>query len=606
MSNLLPAVGAIYHGNKQCTFSVWAPLKENVALELPGHGDKKIPMSRDDMGYWTVALDDIEPLTRYFFRIDQKKLPDPASRFQPEGVHGPSAVVDHGFSWTDQEWRGIPLKDMIIYELHVGTFTAKSSFEGVIERLPYLRDLGVNAIELMPLAQFPGSRNWGYDGVYPFAVQSSYGGPEGLKHLVNEAHRHGIAVLLDVVYNHQGPEGNYLGEFAPYFTDRYKTFWGSAVNFDDAYCDGVRNYYWQNAIMWLDEFHIDGLRLDAVHAIWDFSAVHFLEVLVQKTDELKARSGREKVLIAEFDLNNPRYINDPTRGGYGLDGQWIDEFHHALHALVTGERDGYYEDFGETQHLVKALRDCYVYTGQYSKHRKKFFGKQADNAYGQFVVFSQNHDQVGNRMAGDRLSTQLNFEQLKLCAAAVLLAPQVPMLFMGEEWGETNPFQYFISHTDEKLVEMVREGRKKEFSYFNWKGEVPDPQSEKTFNQCILSWNYEEEPARRKLHELYRWLISFRGSNSVMRNDNRSDVQVDHLDKTIILERKSNDELLVIILNFSGDPSRFSVPQRFDQATKVLDTSALTWRGPGEIAPPELKSGQDILLHPHSALIFKK
>lgn len=608
MSNLLPAVGATYHANKRCTFSVWAPLKERVELILPEHGEKKIPMTSDSMGYWSVTLDDIAPLTRYFFRIDQKKLPDPASRFQPDGVHGPSAVVDPGFSWSDQEWKGVPLKSMVIYELHVGTFTPAGTFEGIAEKLPYLKDLGINAIELMPLAQFPGSRNWGYDGVYPFAVQNSYGGPSGLKKLVDEAHRHGIAVLLDVVYNHQGPEGNYFGEFAPYFTDRYKTFWGSAVNFDDAYCDGVRNFYWQNAMMWMDEFHIDGLRLDAVHAIWDFSAVHFLEELVRKTNDLQVRSGSEKVLIAEFDLNNPRYITGKSRGGYGLDGQWVDEFHHALHSLVTGERDGYYEDFGEAHHLAKALRDGYVYTGQYSKHRKKFFGRPADNAYGQFVVFSQNHDQIGNRMAGDRLSTQLSFEQLKLCAAAVLLAPQVPMLFMGEEWGETNPFQYFISHTDEKLVEMVREGRKKEFSYFNWKGEVPDPQGERTFKQCILSWNFDEDANRKKLLDLYRSLISYRRTNSVMQNDRREDTVVHHAEnsQTIVLERKRDGDLVIIILNFSKDTTPLIVPGAYDQATKVVDTSALAWRGPGEIAPEALKAGQEILLHPHSALIFEK
>ena len=608
MSISAPAVGAVYEENGRCSFCVWSPASDRVELVLPEKNNLTIQMSADSRGYWTATAEDIKPLTRYFFRIDQKKLPDPASRFQPDGVHGPSAVVDPGFSWSDQEWKGIPLKSMVIYELHVGTFTPAGTFEGIAEKLPYLKDLGINAIELMPLAQFPGSRNWGYDGVYPFAVQNSYGGPSGLKKLVDEAHRHGIAVLLDVVYNHQGPEGNYFGEFAPYFTDRYKTFWGSAVNFDDAYCDGVRNFYWQNAMMWMDEFHIDGLRLDAVHAIWDFSAVHFLEELVRKTNDLQVRSGSEKVLIAEFDLNNPRYITGKSRGGYGLDGQWVDEFHHALHSLVTGERDGYYEDFGEAHHLAKAFRDGYVYTGQYSKHRKKFFGRPADNAYGQFVVFSQNHDQIGNRMAGDRLSTQLSFEQLKLCAAAVLLAPQVPMLFMGEEWGDTNPFQYFISHTDEKLVEMVREGRKKEFSYFNWKGEVPDPQGERTFKQCILSWNFNEDANRKKLLDLYRLLISYRRTNSVMQNDRREDTVVHHAEnsQTIVLERKRDGDLVIIILNFSKDTTPLIVPGAYDHAAKVVDTSALAWRGPGEIAPEALKAGQEILLHPHSALIFEK
>ena len=360
--------------------------------------------------------------------------------------------------------------------------------------------------------------------------------------------------------------------------------------------------------MWLDEFHIDGLRLDAVHAIWDFSAVHFIEELVEKTQELKRKCGAEKVLIAEFDLNNPRYINDPSRGGYGMNGQWVDEFHHALHSLVTGEKDGYYEDFGDVHHLVKAFRDGYVYTGQYSQHRKKFFGKPSDNAYGQFVVFAQNHDQVGNRMAGDRLTTQLTFEQLKLCATSVLLAPQVPMLFMGEEWGETNPFQYFISHTDEKLVEMVRAGRKKEFSYFNWTGKIPDPQSEETFNQCVLSWNYTDDPNRRKLHELYKTLISLRRGRNALRNDSRVDVNVHHEEgsEIIIIERTGGADHVVIILNFSKDTSSFRVPEYLDKTSKLLDTSAIAWRGPGEIAPPTWRSGEEILLHPHSALILEK
>jgi maltooligosyltrehalose trehalohydrolase len=606
MTNISPAVGAIYHGNNRCTFSVWAPLKKSVELVLPGFSEKKISLTCDDRGYWSKTMDNIEPLTRYFFRIEEKQLPDPASRFQPEGVHGASAVVDPGFSWTDRQWKGLDLKDMVIYELHVGTFTSQGDFDGVIGKLRYLKDLGINAIELMPLSQFPGSRNWGYDGVYPFAAQNSYGGPSGLKKLVNEAHRNDIAVILDVVYNHQGPEGNYLMEFAPYFSDRYKTFWGSAVNFDDAYCDGVRNFYWQNAVMWLDEFHIDGLRLDAVHAIWDFSAVHFIEELVKKVRDLENRSGLRKVLIAEFDLNNPRYINDPSKGGYGMDGQWIDEFHHAFHSLITREKDGYYEDFGEPSHMAKAFRESYVYTGEFSTHRKKLFGRSNDNDYDQLVVFAQNHDQVGNRMTGDRLTTQLSFEALKLSAATVLLAPQVPMLFMGEEYGETNPFQYFISHTDEKLVEMVRAGRKKEFSYFNWSGEVPDPQSEKTFEQCILSWDQSEQN-RKKLFELYRFLIAFRRNRLAMKGTTRDHVFVHDpgQHKTIVVERNVGQDRVIIILNFDRQTSPFTVPDRLDGAKKIFDTSALAWRGPGEITPDQLTYGREILLHPHSALIFE-
>jgi maltooligosyltrehalose trehalohydrolase len=398
-------------GNHQYSFTVWAPEQKNVEILLHNNNKSSIPLQQDERGFWKAVLGDVAEGTLYTYRLGGgKEFPDPASRWQPQGVHGPSAVVPGYFEWADHEWKGMPLREMIIYELHVGTFTSAQTFDGVITKLPYLKELGINTIELMPVAQFPGSRNWGYDGVFPFAVQHSYGGATGLKRLVNEAHRSGIAVILDVVYNHLGPEGNYFGEFGPYFSDKYKTFWGSAINFDNAYCDAVRQFFIQNACMWLDEFHIDGLRMDAVHAIWDFSARHFIEELVEQVRRLERQSGRRKILIAELDLNNPRYINPPERGGYGMDGQWIDEFHHALHALITGETDGYYEDFGKVEHLKKAFTDSYVYTGEYSAHRKKNFGVSArKNRYSQFVVFAQNHDQVGNRLLGDRLTHHLSF-----------------------------------------------------------------------------------------------------------------------------------------------------------------------------------------------------
>jgi maltooligosyltrehalose trehalohydrolase len=443
--------------------------------------------------------------------------------------------------------------------------------------------------------------------VFPFAVQSSYGGANGLKQLVNESHRHGIAVILDVVYNHQGPEGNYFSEYGPYFTGKYKTGWGQAINFDDAWCDGVRNYYWQNALMWLDEFHVDGLRMDAVHAIWDFSAHHFIEVLTAKVKDLEKARGRQKVLIAEFDLNNPRYISPPSKGGYGMDGQWIDEFHHALHALVTGEVDGYYEDFGSASHLGRSLQDSYVYTGQYSVHRKKFFGRlPEDTTFDQFVVFAQNHDQVGNRMLGDRLSTQLSFEALKLTAATFLLSPHVPMLFMGEEYGEKNPFQYFISHTDKELVEQVRKGRREEFSYFKWEGEVPDPQSEKTFEQCVLTWDVDASDETRALFRFYKHLIEFRKSRTAMRGIRRDTLRVlSAAGNVISFERTFQDDYLLIILNFNKMPASFRATQN-GQVTKIFDSASSEWNGPGETLPADVGSNQTITLNPESVLIFER
>lgn len=610
MSYIYPRIGPAFFTDKACTFTVWAPTKSSASLLLyTPEGEKHHDLEADERGFWSKAIEGVTPGSRYKFRIDgQEPFPDPASRFQPEGVHGPSEVVDITFDWQDHQWKGIPLKDMIIYELHVGTFSPSGGFQGVIDRLDYLLELGINAIELMPVAQFPGNRNWGYDGVYPFAVQNSYGGPTMLRKLVNEAHKKGIAVILDVVYNHQGPEGNYFGQFAPYFTDRYKTFWGRAINFDDAHCDGVRHFYWQNALMWLDDYHIDGLRLDAVHAIWDFSADHFIAELTRKVDSLQEESGMEKVLIAEFDLNNPRYISPRERGGYDLDGQWIDEFHHALHALLTNERNGYYEDFGEAAHLAKALQQSYVYTGEYSVHRKKHFGVSAlDNPFGQFVVFSQNHDQIGNRLLGDRLSNTLSFEGLKLAAATVLLAPQVPMLFMGEEYGEKKPFQYFISHTDEALVEMVRAGRRNEFAYFNWDGPIPDPQSEETFRQCELSWDRRDKYQDRLL-QFYKHLIGFRKRRMAYLGQSQDSIRVFEpgVGKVIAFERAFGTDRVLVVLNFDPStapfklPSTASVPNR-----KIFDSASLEWLGPGEITFSDFNSNNEILLHGHSAVIFE-
>lgn len=598
MNYTYPDAGANYKKDA-CIFTVWAPGKKNVELLIsngPAHA-----MQQDERGYWSVTLPGVQPGDTYKYRIDnENSFPDPASRSQPEGVHGPSAITDSSFEWTDVEWKGISMTDLILYELHVGTFSAEGNFDGIIAKLDYLQQLGITAIELMPLAQFPGERNWGYDGVYPFAVQHSYGGINGLKKLVNEAHRKGIAVVLDVIYNHHGPEGNYFGQFAPYYTEKYKTPWGSAINFDDAHCDGVRHFYWQNALMWLDEFHIDGLRLDAVHAIWDFSAQHFIAGLKKKANELEQKTGRKKLLIAEFDLNNPRYINSPEKGGYGLDAQWIDEFHHALHSIVTGEVNGYYEDFGEMAQIAKSLQDSYIYTGQYSKHRKKHFGAlPTTNPYSQFVIFAQNHDQVGNRLAGDRISTQVSYEALKLIAATVLLAPQVPLLFMGEEYGETNPFQYFIHHGDPELVNIVRKGRKEEFHYFNWEGEVPDPQSDEIFNQCKLSWRYEQDEQCAKLLEYYRMLIAFRKTHPAMQGRDRNCITVYQENKLIGFTRQHERNQILVLLNFGKEPDCFQYPLT-KEGKKIFDSSGIE-----EITPQTIKAQQRINLNPQSAVIFE-
>lgn len=572
MKNTYPFVGAAMTGE----FSVWAPFRNDVKLVTDSG---TYDMQKDELGYWRVNVPGVQT---YQYLLDNELLrPDPASRRQPEGVHGPSAVVNTDFNWTDQNWKGLKLSEMVIYEIHTGTFSPQQNFKGVISRLEYLRSLGVNAIEIMPVAQFPGSHNWGYDGVYPFAVHNTYG---ELKELVNAAHQYGIAVLLDVVYNHLGPEGNYFNDYGPYFTDKYKTPWGSAINFDDAYCDAVRAYYIQNALMWLEEFHVDGLRLDAVHAIWDCSAKHFIE-------ELTSVVPPDKVLIAEIDYNSPRYITSREKGGYGMHGQWIDEFHHALHSLLTKEVNGYYADFGGLAPLAKSFRDSYVFTGQYSTVRKRNFGVMPANDYDQFVVFAQNHDQTGNRMLGERLSALVSFEAQKLAAAVLLLSPHVPLLFMGEEYGEKNPFQYFTSHSDEALIAAVRKGRKEEFASFSWEGEVPDPQAASTFNNSMLTWNLEGSV----LLEFYRYLIALRKTRRALLNTARDSVfvQVDGL--VLAVERHGNGDRLLLLFNFGDAVTSYKDTRVLE---KKFDSAAAIWNGPGTLQ-------EELSLQPLSAVIYE-
>ena len=511
-------------------------------------------MERDEWGYWRVRAA-VGPGTMYKYRLDGGMMvPDPASLSQPDGVHGASAVVDlAGFDWSDNGWTGIPLANMIMYELHVGAFSATHDFDGVAAKLDYLAELGVNAIELMPVAQVPGNRNWGYDGVFPFAVQQSYGGVAGLRRLVDAAHQKGIAVVVDVVYNHFGPEGNYLSCYGPYFTEQYRTPWGGAINFDDAWSDGVRNYFMQHARLLLEEYRVDGLRLDAVHAIKDMSAIPFIAQLKGLAVDITRRTGRHKILIAEMDLNDPKYILPPVKGGYGLDGQWVDEFHHALRALLTGERKAYYEDFGDIGKLEKAFRDTYVYDGVYSPYRRRTFGGRADGcAYGQFVVFAQNHDQVGNRACGERLGAHLSVAQLKLAAAAVLLSPYVPLLFMGEEYGEKHPFPFFVSFEDPALIKAVREGRAAEFRGFADEGvTIPDPEAAGTFESAVLSWSVNEE-----LLGWYRELIRFRKTRAAMQGRTRDTMLVRVVDRVLVIERKIVNDLVVIFLNFGDAPMK--------------------------------------------------
>ncbi|MEP6886802.1 MAG: malto-oligosyltrehalose trehalohydrolase [Nitrospirales bacterium] len=495
-------------------FTVWAPHASRIDLKLLSQSRPPLPMIRRAAGYFETDAPDVRTGDRYVYILDDnKERPDPASRSQPEGVHGPSEVVDsRQFQWTDRHWQGVACEQLIIYEVHVGTVTDTGTFQAIIPHLEYLRNLGITAIELMPVAQFPGTRNWGYDGVGLFAPQNTYGGPPGLKELVNACHQYGLAVILDVVYNHFGPEGNYLGDFGPYFTDRYRTPWGSAINYDGPDSDAVRHFVVSNALYWITEYHIDALRLDAVHGIYDFSAVHILKELSDAIHAEGGRLGRTVLLIAESDLNDSRIISPPAEGGYGMDAQWSDDFHHALHTALTGERVGYYEDFGELAHLATALQDGFVYAGRHSKHRRRRHGNTVRHRPPQqLVICAQNHDQIGNRALGERLSTLVSAEALQAAATAVLLAPQTPMLFMGEEYGETAPFQYFVDHSDADLNQAVRAGRKKEFAAFGWT-EVPDPLEAATFKRSRVHLDGPHDERQNALLAWHRRLMHLRNT----------------------------------------------------------------------------------------------
>ncbi|MDJ1480815.1 malto-oligosyltrehalose trehalohydrolase [Cytophagaceae bacterium YF14B1] len=548
-------------------FVVWAPNAEKVELQLrQADKEEQIAMQRNEWGYWSVEIEKTDIDYRYGYCLDDKgPMPDPASRFQPEGTAHLSAVVSTDYPWTDQNWKAPSLKEMIIYELHVGTFTNQSSLEAIIDKLDYLLDLGINAIELLPLSQFSGSRGWGYDGVFPYAVQHSYGGPQALRRLVDACHSKGIAVILDVVYNHLGPEGNCLPCFGPYLHKRYQQGWGDAINFDNKQADHVRSYFIGNALMWLNEYHIDGLRLDAVHSIWDFGATHFLAELTQAVRTLSMQTGHEYILIAESDLNDSKLLLPYAERGFGLDAQWLDDFHHSLHTLATGEKDHYYADFGTLSHLQKAFEHSYVYNGTYSPFREKTFGNSAQHTYfDQFVVYIQNHDQIGNRLGNDRMASLVSKPMLKAIAGTYLLSPYVPMLFMGEEYGETNPFFYFIDYSDDELVEAVRKGRKEEFEGFQKDElEYEDPQDVQTFARSRLSWDLQAD-GRAEILDFYKQLIRIRKTHPAFQNVMRTAVQSwIEGDKVLMwLQQAENpkDSMLLCAVAFEEGEWRFQLP----------------------------------------------
>ncbi|RNE49765.1 malto-oligosyltrehalose trehalohydrolase [Corynebacterium alimapuense] len=501
-------------------FSVWAPSAQDVRLHLD---DQIYPMRPIDGGWWSGDMI-AEPGMRYGFGLYNgqewsKPLPDPRSTAQPDGVHGLSEVTDPDFKWSSS-WTGRPLSAQVIYELHVGTFTPEGTFEAIIDRLDYLRDLGVTTIELMPIQPFGGDRNWGYDGVSWHAVHHSYGGPEGLKKLVDAAHSAGLAVFLDVVYNHFGPDGNYNGMFGPY-TSGGSTDWGEVVNISGPNSDEVRSFILDSVALWLVEYRIDGLRLDAVHAYDDHGAYSLMEQIQYIADDVASRTGVPRSIIAESDLNDPRLITENAAGGFGLAGQWVDDIHHALHTMVTGERHAYYEDYGSVDALAKTLREGFFYTGNFSSFRGRAHGRPLDlvnTPAHRLVTYTTTHDQVGNRASGDRPSMNLTATQQVLKAAIIYSSPYTPMLFMGEEFGAQTPFAFFCSHTDEELNRLTTEGRRREFSRSGWSDdEVPAPSDPATFAASKLDWDFN--PEQREILSAYRQLLRLRKELGLSRSD---------------------------------------------------------------------------------------
>jgi maltooligosyltrehalose trehalohydrolase len=569
-------------------FSVWAPYAKKVALAL---GEKRSPMKPSgDRGWWSVSLSEAGPGADYGFLLDDdpKPYPDPRSLWQPHGVHGLSRIYDqHAFRWTDERWSAPPLSSAVIYELHLGTFPPEGTFDGAIQRLDHLVQLGITHVELMPVAEFPGEFGWGYDGVDLFAVKDSYGGPDGLKHFVDACHARGLAVLLDVVYNHFGPVGNYTGKFGPYATDRHRTPWGDAVNLEFEDSDQVRRFFCDNALMWMRDYHIDGLRLDAVHEFVDRSAIHFMEQMTTEVELLAATLGRRLVLIAESDLNDPRVVESREAHGHGMDAQWSDDFHHAwFTVLAPAEAEkGYYSDFGSFANLAKSLTKVFVNDGRYSNYRRRVHGRPVEGLSAhRFVGFIQNHDQVGNRAIGDRLEQLVGFERAKVGLGLALLSPFIPMLFQGEEFAASSPFQYFAHHEDPEMQRAVSEGRKREFAAFGWQPEdVPDPESRETFDRSKLHWGEARRGHHAEMLEWCRRLIALRRGSPSLNNGELHHLRVEFDDekKWLRMERGT----IQVILHLGVESMKFA--SLHGKKLVLASNERVAIRGERLVLPPD-------------------
>ena len=574
------------------TFSVWAPLPKTVEVQI---GGKMFPMTADSSGWWTADVPSAKAGDDYGFVLDgEGPFPDPRSPSQPHGVHKLSRLVEQNqFRWTDKNWQPPPLLSALFYELHIGTFTPAGTFLSTIEKVDHLVALGVTHVELMPVVEFSGGRGWGYDGVDLFSPHHAYGAPDDLKKLVDACHARGLAVMLDVVYNHPGPSGNYLAKFAPYFTKKFSTVWGEGVNFDGAESDGVRRFVCDNALMWLRDFHFDGLRLDAVHGMVDTSATHILEQLKIEVEELSAQLGRPLVLIPESDLNDPRLLWPRERGGFQLDAQWSDDFHHALHAVLTGEKGGYYSDFGKLEDLAKALHQAFVYDGTFSDHCRRKHGRAPEGLCGRnFLGYLQNHDQIGNRAKGERSSQLMSLGKLKIGAALVLTSPFLPLLFQGEEWGASTPFFYFTDYQEPELANAVREGRCREFAAFGWKPEeTADPQARETFEQSKLNWREITRAPHAEILDWHKKLIRLRRGEPDL-SDGRMDrvrTRFDAERRGLVVERGA----VSVACNVSVKSETVSLRAGNYRALLISETDAKI-------------SGDKIILPPESVAVLKR
>jgi maltooligosyltrehalose trehalohydrolase len=564
-----PSLGAWPEG-EGTRFRVWAPEARSVQVVLEGStGGAAHPLQRSARGFWSAHLPGVRPGDRYRYRVDQRgAFPDLASRFQPEGVHGPSEIVDpRAFAWTDAGWRNVPRQDLVVYELHVGTFSPEGTFAGAEKKLDPLTDLGVNAIELMPLADFPGNRGWGYDGVCLYAPARCYGRPDDLRRLVDAAHRRGLAVLLDVVYNHLGPDGNYTGVYSPYYSSkRSRTPWGDALNFDGTHSASVRDFFIENALHWLHEYHFDGLRVDATHAIRDESPRHFLAELTGRARE--SLPGRAVHLIAEDHGNLVHMLRPESEGGWGFDGLWADDFHHQLRRLLAGDCESYYRDFsGTVDHLVTTIQKGWFFCGQFSEHLQRPRGTDPQGLPPRsLVVCLQNHDQVGNRALGQRLHHQVDLAAWRAASALLLCSPATPLLFMGQEWAASSPFLFFTDHHRD-LGRRVTEGRRHEFRHFSafadpaTRERIPDPQAVATFEASRLDWSERARPPHAGVLALYRELLRLRRTEPALRATGRDSYAVTAIgDSALALLRRASDGpalLLVCRLRGSG-PVRVS------------------------------------------------